>query len=466
MCERLGKWFPVSPVDNYQTHAQKLKVAEREYVNYFAQAVNYFSGYLFAHAFSTKPKEKEQVPEFYLQFKEDATGSGQDFQDFLKHRFEHALTTGSGLWILELPNVAVQPSSQADYEQQGAGRVTLREVDTRAIRDWRKDEKGELEWIILHKKETPRFSPADERNFIVETWWIYDREAVQKFSITYQKNQPPLAETDIPGEERVVHGFQKVPVVGIHFPDGLALGEKLRAPQISNLQARFRLSWTLNIHGFPVPVINTDDKEGLANVFQAGYGICLGPEDSFGYASLPAENLQALYRAVTDSMVELFRCANLKFLSDEAGDSSKAWRTGAARMLDQNAGHITVKALGAVVREAVEKTYDLISQVRNEKLTWSVGGFEHLADMSFSDLVTTASLMVDIKVPSQTFNKEFAKRITHAALPDMPEDLKEAIDREIDSAKPEDFEQEKEQPNSSLPGQKPAVEEPKQSEAA
>lgn len=110
-------------------------------------------------------------------------------------------------------------------------------------------------------------------------------------------------------------------------------------------------------------------------------------------------------------------------------------RFGESKQADASATEVLLGVYGALVREAAEQTYDLLSDVRGdgETITWSIEGLD---SFSLADpvLLAEASAAATSQVKSSTLSRELAYRLADALLPGMEQGTRDAIRREIDES--------------------------------
>lgn len=428
--ERIERFIIRAPADNWETYQRKLNEARTQYANYVSQIVNYYAGYLFSHPLAMR--SNAPLDPFYAELKEDCDGNGTDLQDFLRHQFIEALVSGKAAWAVQFPGADIEPRNRVEWEQQGLGRATLKHYCAEEILDWEVDSAGELLWLIATEKETRRESPSASRGTIRENFYVYTRETIEVYRVEYEANREPAPEAELTPIV-VPHGMGKVPVVMICLPAGLHLTDKIASLQIANLKARAKAAWSSNVSANSVPVLFSDSDD-ISKAFGKGHAIHLGKDDKFDWTTPPADHFEMLAGEVKNTKDELFRAANLNHLGQE-NNSYSLVRSGLSRMLDADAGHVTLRSYGFLIREAAERTYSLISKGRGEEHRWTAAGFEHLDDADIATLSEVATKIEKITIPSETFRKEFAKRIALQALRDLDEAKREQIEKEIDSAK-------------------------------
>lgn len=367
---------------------------------------------------------------FYSEFAEDATGTGEDLQAVLLCQLKHSLIEGNAFSVVELPAFDRTGKSQLDFEQAGAGRATIRKFKLSDVVDLERDEFGALVWIEFREQKLIRPNPAASRDTVLDTFTFYDAENVTVFSITYPKDRTPADTVEVNGVARA-HGFDSIPVVELQSKGGTHLVEQIYGPQVANWQASFKRAWLSNTQACSVPVIKS--KAEASKAFGRGTYIQIDPGDDFTWTNPPSLALKDLADEIVSTMLELFRVASLRFMGDEAQNSSP-WRSAASLSIVQDTGHVNLKAYGKAIREHTERIYQLISDGRGEAITWNAEGFEHLEDMQLGELVIQMQAIGLTDVPSNTFKKENYKRLAGQFLPDIDESIRDQIRSEIDAA--------------------------------
>lgn len=438
--ERITRFIEKTSSDNEITYAKKCRIAPEIYLNYPGTAIGYYSGYIFSFPLNVRQLTSDNQPiqqtGYYADFKNNVDGNRADLDSFFKERFEHALITGRAFWLVQLPELDRTPENLEEWETLGAGRATLRPIETTDICDWETDDAGVLQWLIVRDCQLVRPTPGKPRNRVLERFWVYTRETVQQFSISYEQGDRPDQDQEIPGTAPRAHGFNRVPIIMLEMPKQLWLGENLRPPAIANLRANLRLEWSHNTQAFAVPVIKTKNTD-LAACFGQGLAIRLGENDSFEWSIPVADALQHFAKRSKSTKDELYRVANLNFLGAE-NNSYALVRSGKSRLIDQNVGHITLKSYARLIKEAVERTYETIVEGRRETLKFVAEDFEQLSDLDLPRLVTTVYDIKTLGIPSATLSRELLKEIAAKFGADLSQESKLKIQGEIDQAKDED----------------------------
>lgn len=424
LTDRIERFFLKSPTDTQEVYSRKLEQAKYQYVSYFSQIIQYYTGYLFSHPLNIVAEGDVDLPEYYADLKENADTQGTDLHEILRDAFRDALIGKVSALVAEFPVMPQEIKSLQDWEDSKAGYAKISRFNALNIIDYQRSESGALEFITLRKKTSFRSSPLSDDHQTRETFLVYTAQELQRFVFEYQGSSCP-ADAKPVLTETIQHGFDSIPVVLLDLGD-TALGAKLKGPQSANWHARAKRAILTNSHAHSMPVFHTDIDD-LAGAFSASLGIKLGPEDKVDFIRPPSESLDALEEEVKDTAKEIYKVANTIMLD---GSGQTHWRSAQSRLIDQDAGNITVRSYGYTVREATEKLLNIIARGRQDDEIIRVQGFEHLNAESFEELL---NLKKEVQIPSSTFNTELNKRLISQALPDLDEKKKQIIFQELEA---------------------------------
>jgi hypothetical protein len=421
------------PTDPPQVY--DLRIRESSYRSYVGPIIDFFASQLFSAPYAIRTN-LETLDEFYSQFKEDVDLAGTDLTAFMKHRFIEALIKGKSYWLAEKPALDLQPQDREEWAQlaqQGLDWVKLSSISTDCVIDWECNEYGDYEWLITHDKSCRRVSPTAGREIMTETWKVYDIDKVSVYQIRYTKRQPPRPDDIIPLVESYQHGFNKVPVMKLCLPEGLWLLNRAASAQIEHFRLSSALGWSLRKSAYAVGIFKLKDDRKIAN--SAGQGIILGTEEDFKFAEPTGACFDILQKEIEHQKDEIYRITNQ--MAQAADNSSHSLgRSGQSKQADQASTEIILHAYSDIVKEAIEKTYELISDARGDvDLHFSIEGMNKFYLQDTASLIESAKAAKDLQIASPTFYQELDYRVTEATLPwDTSQEVKDQIRKEIFAA--------------------------------
>lgn len=438
--ERLSKFLPQNPVEPDDVYAQRKQQAH--YRSYMGSIVNLYTGWLFAANFSVKPYKRgttdaiDDVDKFYGEFQEDVGGEKQ-MTSFVEERFREALTMQKSYWLVELPsNDGVEPTDLAEYEKRGLGRATLKAIEREELFDWEEDEVGNLKWAIVHTCFETRDSWIKARDEVTEIWRVYDVEYVYTFQLKYPKGKRPNdPKYDVPMlGAPALHGFKRVPIVRLCLKRELCIGEATFDTQLEHFRLDNALSWLIRRTCYAQPVFNIEDSENNPPRMGAGYAIVIGKDDKMGWTSPPVAPFDILQKNIEAKRDDIYRIVH-QMAQAVDNNAETVGRSADSKEIDAAATRIMLNAYGKYVAEAIEHTYELISEARGEKdYEWSVEGFSGYDTATVSKLIANSKEARALGIASETFHKEITTKTALALLPEADQRVKDKIRAEIQAA--------------------------------
>lgn len=437
----LNKFLPKNPVEPEDVYQQRSSQAH--YRSYAGSIINLYTAWLFAAGFSVKPYKRgteeaiEQVAPFYGEFQENV-GNETELRAFMKERFRAALTTHKAQWLVELPfNEGEIPKDAAEVASRRLDRATLKCIESSELLDWEEDENSALKWAMLHTCYTTRESWAAARDQVVETWRVYDRQNVTTFQLRYtvQEGRPRDVNYEVPQiGDPAPHGFKRVPIVRMHIPKELCIGEATCDTQVEHFRLDNALSWLTRRTCYAQPVFNLEDGEQPPRM-GAGYAVVLGPDDKMGWTSPPVAPFDVLQKNIDNKREEIYRIVH-QMAQAVDNNAETVGRSADSKEIDAAATRIMLNTYGEYVSKTIEETYELMSEARGEKAyEWSVEGFSGYDTATVASLIANAKEARGLGIPSETFHKELCTKVALALHPEADQKVKDAIRGEISKAK-------------------------------
>jgi hypothetical protein len=449
-------FLPRNPQEEENNY--RVRCGSAQYTNYVGPIIDFFAAKVMNAPVEAKPLDDEEEPEFYEEWREDVDGSGSNLVDFFRARFVDACVKGLGWWSFEVPDAGeTPPANLAEYEDRGLGRVTLAAIDRAQVIDWQADVRGELEWAIVHAVERPRRSPDESRGAIVETWKVYDRERVTTYAIAYTEDKPPRPDDEVPMVAQRLHGFPRVPLMCMGFegtrPAHVKIGLRnvaLSTSQVRGLwpmgrladiqTAHFRqeaaLEWSIARTCYAMPVFRMEDKPPTMG---AGYYIMIKPTESVEWTAPPTAHLGIAEQRVATRRDEIYRVAN-QLAQGVDNNAAAIGRSADSKLADAASTEVVLTIFGAFVREAIEKTFDLVSEARtgadmrpdDKPLRWMVSGLDKFDVTDVAALMAAVTQFSALNIPSRTASAAIKTRAAIALLQGATEEQRKKIEEEIE----------------------------------
>lgn len=423
------------PPDVYQA-----RLREASYRSYVGPIVDYFASQLMAAPMTIRCTDRatndelEETDEFYSSFKEDVDGQGTDLIDLARNAFRTALVKGACWFVAALPSKdGVEPVNQAEYQERGLGDAKAGKLEPENVLDWECDESGSLLWVMTYEESRPRASVAASRAKIHGVWRIFDTKNVTVYERDWE-------ERDGPGEDDVLmypvseepHGFNRVPLIRVELPRGLWLMNRVADAQVEHFRLSAGLGWAIRRTCYAMPVFRMGSSVGPEPVMGSGYFLKVGEKDSVDWVAPPAQAFTVISDEMKAQKDEIYRVAQ-QMAQGVDNSAASVGRSADSKRADASSTEVCLVAYGAVVREALEKLYDLVAEGRGDAIKFHVGGLDkfNLADPTVA--VDNAVSASGLDVPSETFNKELLMHTADALLPGLAQETKDAIRKEIEA---------------------------------
>ncbi len=456
--------------DREPNRIYELRKHHSEYRNYIGSVIKHFSDILFtskpvAQAFkidskgnrTTQAVEKrsrdpdtgetvvENVQEvkavtdldqYWNSFREDCDGAGTDIDAFFKKAITEAMVKGKTWIAIHQPDDGLGvPNSLQEFESRKLGDIYLNQLDFESVYDWEIDEHGNMSWVLTHKLKAIRVGLGSKRDTIVESWTHYTPESVDVYRITYEKGKRPDGKLMVPLVSSSPHTLGVCPVVCLYLEPSYQVAAVLESPALSNFRLVSEQNWSLACSCFAQPVAKVNDPEEFAKMMVgAGYGVVIGIDEDWGWEAPLGVHYVALEDRIKDNKDEIHRLAFQMALGVE-NNAAAIGRTAESKSQDAQSTRVAMTAYGRVVKQAIEKVYDLIASARGEKLDWDVVGLDDFAGIDTAGLIAMAvELNSTGGIPSPTWNTEFKKKLAEAVLPDVDESVKQRWNSEIEEA--------------------------------
>lgn len=431
---RVHRFLPQNPQEPSPVYTTRQK--EASFRSYVGTIVDYFTALLFASPILYKAElagSEVDNPEWFDRFLEDCDGNGSDLVDFLRLRTADAMVKRRGWWMLDFPDNYGTAQSKADAEKDGSVWIALRGLQAEQVLDCGRDRRGRLLWAIVHQVECPRETPDDGRDEDVHTWHVLDRERVRIFEARTDKGSRLDEQKDATLVSEITHGLGDVPLVELDVQDGLWVANRLYDAQVEHFRLSSGLSWNIKRTCYAMPVFRIEDPEQFSRVQKmgAGYYLMLGKDEDMDWKGPPSAHLSVTREEIRSQKDEIFRLVTQMSLGVE-NNAASVGRSAESKVVDAEAIQVVLRSYGALVRDAVKKTLNLIGRARGEEFAWTVEGLDKFDTVPAETLVELLREAIDIGIPSKTFMAEAKFRAAMGLIPGIDQKTRDEIKTEIE----------------------------------
>lgn len=415
-----------------------LRKRESCYRNYVGPVIDYFASMLFSARVVVEEEGESTgaIDEFYSRFREDADGLGADLDAVFKAAITSAMVVRRA-WVRVL-HPDGEAADRAEFETRGLGDCWL-QLLTEQVLDWEHDAQGRLAWAVVRTERVARESLDAGRDWIVVRWEHLLADRVDVYEIRYRKDSPPNHEQPVPLVSSVPHRFGAVPIVELCLAPALHVAGRLESPQLAHYRLSNAQLWGLTATCYAMPVFKVKDPEEFQrSALGAGYGWVIQPDEEIAWTAPAIAPYEALGAEVKAHKDEIFRIVHQMALGVD-NNSAAVGRSADSKLADAESTRVVLQSFAAVVRDAIERVYDLVASARGDKIRWSIGGLDDFAALDVAGMIESLGMLKQQVggIPSRTWNALMNRRIAESMLRDLDEETKIRIRAEIDENTPD-----------------------------
>ncbi len=381
-------------------------------------------------------KPEVEVDPYWSSFREDCDRGGTDVDAFFKKSITEAMVKGKSWIALRQPDDGQgEATNRKDFENRKLGDIYISHLDYESVYDWENDDSGNLQWVISHSLKTVRAGIGSKRDIIVETWTHYTSESIDTYRIQYKRNERPENKEPVRLVSSSPHSLGVCPVVCLYLEPSYQVAAVLKSPAVMNFRLVSAQNWSLVSSCFAQPVAKVNDPAEFSKMMiGAGYGVVIGIDEEWGWEAPEGIHYGGMEERISDNKDEIHRLAFQMALGVE-NNAAAVGRTAESKSQDAQSTRVAMTAYGRIVKQTIEKIYDLIASARGDNLDWDIKGLDDFAGIDTVGLIAMAMELNSAGgIPSPTWNAEFKKKLAEAMMPDIDEAVKQTIIMEIEEA--------------------------------
>lgn len=381
---------------------------------------------------SATPKKQPPTPPFYAEFLEDCDNAGTTLEKFFERLTADVLVFGAAYFLIDLPQLAVEPSTLAEQKALGALNPYLVYYEPTTIQNWSQDAFGALEWVTIHTVRT-------EQEFLgplwtVERWTYYDKNEFAVYESRYQDGKKNIAANLISSGNHALSDQNGVPLKIINADDRLWLGNRVLLPLIEHFNTDNSLGWSLWLANNPIPTFH-DGKDGAkVDISQtaAEYSAINIPEGGdFKWVEPEGKSWTSSQERLNNLKDGIFRSCHL--LAQAKTSRGSDYQSGLSKEVQVQPAVDVLNILGSLIRTAIQNALSAVSAIRGDGTIPDVRGMNFADDQS-GEITSLTLELQSVNVPSATFKKEMYKKLIRTVLRDANASVAEQCVHEVEVA--------------------------------
>lgn len=426
------EFLPRHDVEPHDVYKRRLKSAK--YLNYAAPLVGSFVSWLFTGTLGVRVRDAsgDELPEWSSSLKEDSNGR-TDLDAMLGRAMTEALVTRRA--FLHVESAEPPPGlTLAEWQRQGFDRAQVELIPTERVTHWHADDEGRFHWLVEREEciELESFDGAEKR--VIE-WTLWSAtQPPRRWRLELDPSKAIDPNTDVPEvttqERAELPARPGVPFVCLELPQELWLLNLAADPIVGINEKRNALSWAIDRVCYAMPVLYSQSRKPVG-AMGAGYFLQLGANDRLEYPAPPSTPFDVIENHIRSLKDELYRVTQ-QMAAGVENNAAAIGRSGESKSADAEATMIVLRKLGALVRDALERVYDLAADLLGQPERFAAYGLDSFRLESVGSVVEVISGVELAAVQSPTLRAELHKQLASRALPHVPTDVLAKINAEID----------------------------------
>lgn len=424
------------------------------YKNYAGPIVDKKVGDLFIETPSMGvPEDAPEPPEFYAEwFKDVSRPGGQEmsFNDLLHQQMLTAQVCQRAWTLVDLPQTPadIQPESEGDQERMGLLQAYACPIEPESVWDWKRNDEGELQWILLAFQRRERDSLDGDRDVIEEEFVYFDKAGFARYRIRYDKNRPPMGDEIVPLVESGQHSFGRVPVCVLELTPGMHTMGKLENLARAHLNLTSALQWATISSLFPTRVafmgpedesvsVTSDPNRGTDQKVSQIHAQVLGAQDRYEFIGPSPEPFAQAARQADGLRDEMYRVA---YQGSDSTDGSAAalGRSGLSKQMDRASQGEEGKALMQLIHKHAKEILACVGEGRGDKgqdgkpIPWVMTGAEETPTVDKAGELQEAQMVQLLDINSPSFQVDYKCKVAKAVVgDDVPPERLEVYRQEL-----------------------------------
>ena len=379
--------------------------------------------------------------EFWVDFKNDCDRNGASLEACSSEVFRNAFLYTTAYTLIDTPgqNPDVNMASYADQKEAGVLDPYLCNFSPSQVTNYTLDRFGALNSIVIRTDsvETPFLKPAR----MVTEWRYFDQQEFAVYQSIHEGKEgaPPLARWDDGAEAELrITGFHalaavnRVPVIRSEMPDPLRMARRAYLQLLDHVNQDNAFKFALMNACLAMPIITSNDNIEALNLGETLW-LQLPVGSSYGYLEPSGRTFQFAADRLSAIRQELYRDFHLQAQGRDSSASASS-NSGYSKELDMAPAKDVLAACADWTQAAMTNILKLVAMARGEdpeQISVRMPQFDQVQTLAE---IETGQALDTIDIQSDTLYKIRNRRIALAYMQDEPEDEKQIVLAELESA--------------------------------
>jgi hypothetical protein len=349
---------------------------------------------------------------------------------FLADRLKDLITYGVAYALIDKPKAKVETPNR--FAQRSAGLLDpyLVPVYAQELIDWSTSEDGELEYAVLYCEREEREFGSKPKTF--GAWYVYTRDSFAHYETVMKdgKADGKIARLMDSGPHALTEQ-NRVPILPWYAAKGQWLADRASLSLTAHLDLLNANRWSMIQALLPMLVIigRFDDtavrsETAYLNVLDGGDAKYLSPDPAI---------FTTAHERLMSHKEEAYRQMHVQAQARTASATAHA-QSGISKQEDMTAATEVLNGFGADMRDYAHTVMSAVIAARGDEGIMPVVAGWTFDEPLTADTLDAAERCDVLEIGSDTFDREMRKRVVRVAVPDLPANTLQVIDREIDAA--------------------------------
>lgn len=394
-------------------------------------------GWYAAKLFRRDPSINKIEGDFWETFLADVDRKGTGVVPFFKEVFKSILSFRRCYVLIDAPNPEEEPESRADEVAMGLDRPHLRAYCPLDVINWKTDDYGKLEWIIIKCREVAPPNPFEKREGIETYWYVFHRETYAVYKWTRKENEredeKAMAVRESTGPH-VLAAEKRVPVEVIEVPDELWLANRAFLLLCEHLNTNNAFSWALRQANLATILVKGQFNRDTLTMAEWGYLHMADPGGDISWLEPAGTSFQHSADRIAGLREEIYRICYLQ-AQGRSTEATPAAQSGYSKEMDMAPANDVLNSFGDTICTAMERVLMAVGIAAGLNVQPDVTGLTFDSGEAGESLNTLQKAAdVGLVAKSPTLERELDKRTALTLIEDSAEALKQKVAAEIEAA--------------------------------
>lgn len=375
----------------------------------------------------------EQWDRFLLNVDRKGTGIVQFFAEV----FKDCISFRRSYVLIDKPKPEEAPASRADEMAMGLDIPHLVSYCPLDVVNWKADDYGNLEFIIIKRREVEPPNPFEPKEGTEHYWYVFDRTdyAVYRWVKKDGEREDEKAIAMLVDQgPHVMADQNRVPVEIVEVTDELWLANRALLLLCEHLNTNNEFKWALRQANLAMLLVTGQFNANTLTTAEWGFLHMADPGGTITWLEPQGTSFQHTADRIAALREEIYRICYLQ-AQGRSTEATPAAQSGYSKEMDMAPANDVLNAFGDAICTAMERVIKAVGAVMGIAVEPDVTGMTFESGQEAESLSTLQKANDSgLTAKSKTLEVELDKRTALALIEDSSEDVKAKVRAEIEAA--------------------------------